>query len=177
MTIGIYKISWGDEVYIGQSVNVERRIKTHMNNLIKSKHSNNYMQAFYDRLGQPDFIGLICETPEWELNSAEVYFIEEYDSYRAGLNGNAGGGTRTGGSLDRTWRSSYATRYVYTPKDPLGYLKTKQWPEGWMRKHIAAYVAGKPIPPIDLPFDFFSKPMLVLWFSVIAFITLIGLLA
>ena len=157
MTIGIYKLQWDEVVYIGQSVNVEKRIKTHMNNLVKSKHSNKAMQSMYDTWGPPNFAGLICEVNEHELNSAEVHFIEEFNSYHAGLNGNTGGGTRTGGELDRSWTPEYSVSYrapectkPIKSRDPLGYLANHSWPEGWKRRHIAASCSGKPIPPIDV---------------------------
>ena len=48
-TIGIYKISIGKRIYIGQSVNIRCRVRHHICELRKNKHNNNFMQSVYNK--------------------------------------------------------------------------------------------------------------------------------
>ena len=102
MTIGIYRLSWDIEgkifSYIGQSVNVETRTKTHLRKLATNSHTNKLMQEVYNAIGEP-VVELLAEIPEYELNAAEAYYIDLYDSYFNGLNQTKGGGTRGGGPM------------------------------------------------------------------------------
>ena len=101
-TSGIYKLHWppSGHTYIGQSVNLKARIGTHLRKLRKGEHTNARMQEVYDCYGEPS-VSIEAFVPEYELNSAEVYYVSRYNSYLGsrGLNNTKGGGTRTGGTL------------------------------------------------------------------------------
>ena len=46
---GIYKLSIGKYVYIGQSINIKSRVTHHINDLRKRNHSNRFLQSVYDK--------------------------------------------------------------------------------------------------------------------------------
>lgn len=81
MTIGIYSLYWEepDLIYIGQSQNIERRYKEHLNLLIRNKHYNYKVQEAYIKYGLPMHTVLeVCSLSE--LNSAEVYWTSEFNN-------------------------------------------------------------------------------------------------
>lgn len=107
MTIGIYCLSFGDsdKVYIGQSINIERRYKRHINRLSKESYNNcrNYkLLKAYLHFGTPSITILESSTLEL-LDSAEIFWIKEFDSINNGLNicagGKSGWGVNNGSSI------------------------------------------------------------------------------
>lgn len=86
MTCGIYKLAFNGttDVYIGQSVNIEKRIIKHKYLLYNSKASKKLQKAF-EIYGMFNYEILeICK--EEELDFLEKEIIEIYDSYNNGLN-------------------------------------------------------------------------------------------
>ena len=61
---GIYKIICLDnnKFYIGSSVDINRRLKTHINLLHKNKHKNKYLQNSWNKYGEKNFRYEIVET-------------------------------------------------------------------------------------------------------------------
>lgn len=98
MTIGIYKIENADSgtMYIGQSVNIEARIKKHIRNLSNGCHENDYLQRSYDKYGKDKFIfEIVKECSREELNSQEIYFINSCNTlFPNGYNLKTGGNVR-----------------------------------------------------------------------------------
>ncbi len=93
MTIGIYAISFSetDQVYIGQSINIERRWKEHL--LSFKNNTCNY--KLKKAPGTPSINILeICIASE--LSSREMYLIKEFDSICNGFNICDGGHTGRG---------------------------------------------------------------------------------
>lgn len=86
MTIGIYKLNFKDTnmVYIGQSINIEKRFKEHLNDL-KNQHSHGKLQKAFNAYGAPT-LEIILECSIEELNDSEVEAIEIFDSYTNGFN-------------------------------------------------------------------------------------------
>ena len=81
MTIGIYAIFWMEQdlFYIGQSSNIETRLKTHLRNLSDNKHSNYRVQEAYNSFGEPEsHILEICSIED--LNLYEEIWQEEFQS-------------------------------------------------------------------------------------------------
>lgn len=94
--IGIYKItnSSNGTVYIGQSVNIEGRFYQHITNAFNSNYSG-YDTKFYRSIrkyGKEVFsLSIVEECTKFELNEKERFYIEEFDSWRNGLNSGPGG--------------------------------------------------------------------------------------
>ena len=86
---GIYKIYCKEtnKYYIGQSVNVESRLKTHLNELKNNKHINQELQSDFNSYGEDSFIfEKIKDSEEQFLNMFEKYYMEYYDSLENGYN-------------------------------------------------------------------------------------------
>ena len=79
--IGIYKIECfiNNKVYIGQSCDVNARLKRHKTDLINGKHRNRYLQFAVNKYGIENFsFDIICECKEEELDELEKYYIRLY---------------------------------------------------------------------------------------------------
>lgn len=103
--MGIYKISniRNNKVYIGQSVDIQRRFSEHMRALNNNCHYNQHLQASYNKYGKESFLYevlCICETTE--LDDMEVFFIDYYDSMNpeCGYNKESGGSTNKSVSVE-----------------------------------------------------------------------------
>ena len=92
---GIYKFEnkINGKIYIGQSINIEKRYKEHF-----YAHTNpndkGYNTKFYRALrkyGFENFTFEIIEKDIEDLNSREEYWVQYYNSYKAGYNSNLGG--------------------------------------------------------------------------------------
>jgi group I intron endonuclease len=86
MTIGIYKLSFNndEEIYIGQSIDIERRYKQHISTLKNKTNNPNLVKAF-DIYGIPKLsIEKVCLISE--LNEIEDKLILEYSKISKLLN-------------------------------------------------------------------------------------------
>lgn len=91
--IGIYKIQnkLNQKIYIGQSVNIERRFREHCNPA-KAKTSGSPIDYAINKTGKENFtFEVIEECAQEELNDRETYWIKYYKSYPKGYNCNYGG--------------------------------------------------------------------------------------
>lgn len=80
MTCGIYMIKRKDtgQMYIGQSVNIERRWSDH----ISKGRNKSYIDKAINRYGQNNFILIIIEeVSKKQLNDREQYWIKYYNTY------------------------------------------------------------------------------------------------
>lgn len=86
MTIGIYKLSFTgtNQVYIGQSQNIEYRYSQHLSYLKRGRNSKK-LQIAYIKYGIPN-MEVIVECSLEDLDSLENGAIEVYDSFNNGLN-------------------------------------------------------------------------------------------
>lgn len=77
MTIGIYKLSFNeDNIYIGQSIDIERRYRQHIS-AMKNKTNNPNLNNAFELYGLPIMtVEQICTISE--LNILEDKFINEY---------------------------------------------------------------------------------------------------
>jgi len=74
-------------VYIGSSININERIKSHKNCLLKNKHHSIKLQNTYNKYGIEAFIYEVIEyCDNIELLSKEQEYIDLYDSYNNGYN-------------------------------------------------------------------------------------------
>lgn len=80
---GIYKITnlINNKVYIGQSININKRIWTHKYELKNNKHDNIYLQNSFNKYGINDFNFSIIELCDSDmLNDRECYWVSFYKS-------------------------------------------------------------------------------------------------
>ena len=91
MSCGIYKLYFTstNKVYIGQSVNIERRFKEHLNSMLNQDCSGRLLQAF-STFGLPE-LEILIECSKEELNTLEKEAIEIYNSFHGGFNSTIGG--------------------------------------------------------------------------------------
>lgn len=93
---GIYMIRnmVNNKCYIGQSKNVDRRLKEHMSKLKRGSHPNTHLQYAYNKYGPEAFDAFLLEPCSIDsLNSEEQRFIAAYHSNNPeyGYNMTAGG--------------------------------------------------------------------------------------
>lgn len=122
MTIGIYKLVFKDtdKVYIGQSLNIEKRFSTHRYCLSNNAHSKKLMQA-YETYGMPSLV-ILSECSKEELLVQEAECIDIYNSIHNGFNystTSSGGGALQGSDNPK---SLYSNETVY---NVMHYLVTK----------------------------------------------------
>ena len=129
MTVGIYALYWEEQdlIYIGQSVNIEKRFKEHIRTLKDNTHSNYKVQYTYNTHSVP--ILIIIENCAFDdLNTQEIYWTKEFDSINKGLNiieaGQVGHGPNSNNSkytklqILQVFRCLYLTKLKYlTSKD------------------------------------------------------------
>lgn len=96
---GIYKITClsTNEIYIGQSIAIARRLATHKRELKNGTHYNKHLQKTYDKYGKESFTYEILEQcPSTKLNEREKFYIQLYDSFNKGFNQDIGGSDISG---------------------------------------------------------------------------------
>lgn len=99
MNCGIYMIEnlINGKKYIGQSINLQTRKKTHINNLKRNKHCNKHLQRAWNKYGEKNFQIKILELCDREfLSEKEMAYISYYDSYTNGYNLTIGGESTIG---------------------------------------------------------------------------------
>ena len=90
--IGIYGFhdTINNKWYVGQSLDVERRIKQHYKNI--SLDDVNSFDYFLHKVGIENFeVKILKKCTQEELNDNEKYYVELYDAYNNGYNRTAGG--------------------------------------------------------------------------------------
>jgi group I intron endonuclease len=88
MKIGIYKIenTATNKVYIGQSINIDRRFKDHRQSL-KTLTCNDKIKVDAETYGNEVFVFNIIELCEADrLDSREGYYVKKYNSIVNGYN-------------------------------------------------------------------------------------------
>jgi group I intron endonuclease len=91
--IGIYKIKnkLNDKCYYGSSKNIEKRWKTHLNQLRNKKHINCILQNAWNKYGEDSFIFEIVEECELKnLFDTEQKYIDTCGDYNIGLKASGG---------------------------------------------------------------------------------------
>ncbi len=99
---GIYiiKNKLNNKVYVGQSVNLNRRIADHRRHLQNGSHKNTYLQRAFSCDGAENFeFDIIEHCSKEELNDREIYWISQYKSNNRAYGYNI----ESGGQLGNTW--------------------------------------------------------------------------
>jgi group I intron endonuclease len=110
MTMGIYKIInvINNKFYVGSAVNLSRRKTRHFSELRTNKHNNRYLQAAWNKYGEPAFIFAVIQPVENkdELLAAENVWLREHVGkdycYNLGVDATAPMLGKTG-KLSPTW--------------------------------------------------------------------------
>lgn len=89
----IYKLTFKDSsIYIGKTTKtVEERLTSHLSKLRLGKHHSYKMQKAYNNYGVPIVEVIDTATNISELDTKEIFWIKELDSFRNGLNCSPGG--------------------------------------------------------------------------------------
>ena len=97
----IYKIinKITNQVYVGQTTNLQRRLENHLSALRNNSHVNPKLQSSWNKYGEENFeiTSQIYELTREELNKKEIEEIKKENSYENGFNltlGGDGGNTR-----------------------------------------------------------------------------------
>lgn len=77
---GIYKLIIENKIYIGSSVNLEQRLKTHKRQLLSGTHGNNKLQNAYNKYKNFDF-ELVEFVERDKLQQREQYWIDLLNPY------------------------------------------------------------------------------------------------
>lgn len=83
------------ESYIGQTIDINRRRRTHFNSLRNNNHENPKLQNAWNKYGEQEFHFRYWEfeiLDTNELNKLECEYIDKYDSINNGYNLTPGGG-------------------------------------------------------------------------------------
>ena len=80
MICGIYKIlnTKNNKIYIGSSININKRITRHFNELRKNKHCNDHLQSSWNKYGEKSFIIeiIVNNLDKSELINKEQEYID-----------------------------------------------------------------------------------------------------
>lgn len=116
--IGIYVIKnlVSGLCYVGQSINIDARIKSHIRDLKRGAHPNSHLQNAWNKYGRDSFDFLIVELCDVSLlDDREMFYINEFDSFNNGYNMTAGGGGALGRvALDSAREKMRNSRKRYT---------------------------------------------------------------
>ena len=87
MTQGVYVIRFQgtNQVYIGESVNVENRWKSHIDELARGESNYKLLEA-YEQYGKPTFELIEAVSQRDQLTIVEAGYIKLYDSVDNGFN-------------------------------------------------------------------------------------------
>lgn len=87
---GIYKITCkvNDKVYIGRSIDIDTRLKSHKLSLKRGKHANKKLQADFNKYGEDAFIFEVEKYTDKPLDTHyyESYYAEKYKAFEEGYN-------------------------------------------------------------------------------------------
>lgn len=75
------------QVYIGQSVDIDRRKQKHIYDLRNNKHQNTHMQNSFNKYGEDNFeFGIIRLCDKSQLDELEIAYMELYNAKKEGFN-------------------------------------------------------------------------------------------
>ena len=121
MTVGIYIIKniVNNKCYIGQSQNIETRIREHKYLLRNNKYGNLKIQNAWNKYGEDNFVfEVIEECSIDELDEKEIFYIQEYDSHVNGYNNTDGGGGIRGWKHSEEFKKKMSLSNKLNPRRP-----------------------------------------------------------
>lgn len=151
---GIYQITnlRSGKMYVGQSIDIEKRFKDHIYELEHNIHSNRYLQSSWNKYGKSNFVFSMLEKVQEEdnLTSRERYWVDYYGGYESDVLYNLREPGPTGRlsreALDRLSESQKKLRENPEYSAKLAKSLKKSWtPE--RRKNWSDYKLGTPLSP------------------------------
>jgi hypothetical protein len=120
VTAGIYKLTFGDKVYIGRSLDIEHRFNGHISDIKLGKSSRKLISA-YAKYGVPT-LSILEECTSLEMQkSLEKEYILKLDTLTNGLNTTPGGEDICYGELNANCK--YTNEQLYEVLKMLAYSK------------------------------------------------------
>jgi len=155
--IGIYRIKnlINGKCYYGSSKKIEKKWKTHLNQLRNKKHINCILQNAWNKYGEDNFIFEIVEECELEkLFEVEQKYIDTYGDYNIGIKASGGDNISKNPNKDlivknikkgsKIWRDSLSNNERRDKfSKPLN--KNPNWKGGVSYKYCECGVRIKPI--------------------------------
>ncbi len=154
---GIYVITntINGKQYVGQSIDIDKRIKQHFRDL-KAGRDSSHMQRAYNLYGKEAFAADIIEYCDIDkLDDREIYWIAELDTFENGYNLTLGGVGTRGHTISEETREKFRNRPRHRGKDSPLYvtsLKDRLSPEKYAEavKHLSeslrkVHPRGKPV--------------------------------
>ncbi|MEK4079867.1 hypothetical protein [Solibacillus sp. FSL K6-1126] len=130
MKKGIYALVINGKYYIGKDhlIEKEKRIKDHINLLLKGEHYNRYLQKAFDKYGdiQTYIIATYENISKEGLSVEERSFIQKYDSYKNGYNLTLGGEGGHGLIITEERKREMSQR-ITGEKNPMAKLTNEQF--------------------------------------------------
>lgn len=107
MTMGIYYITNVENgmQYVGESTNIENRVKIHLKQLRGNRHSNPGLQKDFNEYGENAFVFLLLEEcGKDDLIDREIFWTEAMDTFENGYNISKGGLGHLGRKMNDEFR-------------------------------------------------------------------------
>lgn len=142
MTTGIYKVTnnINNKVYIGQSLNIEKRISSHLYDAKNSGRPQTGLEVAIRKYGEEHFIFKIIEVCDVEkLDEREIFWINFYNSYEEGYNRTLGGKALRGEDHPRailTNKDVWDIREEYKKRTPRKDVITKYLDRGISEREL-----------------------------------------
>lgn len=120
--IGIYKITnlVNQKSYIGQSVNIDKRLKEHINDAFNPnrKEYNYPLSRAYRKYGVENFSKeVLCICSKEELNKKEEYYIKIFNSKENGYNQQDGGQPKNRPLGEKHYRTKLTDEQVFLVRE------------------------------------------------------------
>lgn len=132
MTQGIYMLEIHDRYYIGKDMEIHynKRLREHQNLLKKNKHYNKYLQRSYNKYHNIKYNKLIefQNISKENLSKCEMFYIDLFDTYKAGYNLTKGGEGGNGLIISKEERINRSNRTT-GERNPQSKLTNKQFYE------------------------------------------------
>lgn len=145
--IGIYSITnkINGKRYIGQSIDIDVRIKRHFRELRKGIHHCKHLQRAYDKYGEDSFTSeILCQCEQGEdLDELEKYYISKYNSYSDGYNLTLGGKGDSGLIVTDEFRQRMSDLVRGSKNPNYGNKWTKEMKENLSKKLSSGARKGK----------------------------------
>jgi hypothetical protein len=110
MTVGIYLLEFSNtnQVYVGQSINIEKRFQAHISSIKREKATDKLLEA-YKLYGLPQ-LNILIECEDIDLNKNEIEAIEIFNSVEKGFNTNKYPAGKAGSTIvDGVHKEAYYT--------------------------------------------------------------------